>query len=112
MFDTLSRYRSYADVAHEDRCVRRFEITIPARLRPSGQHSFSVLVRDISVAGFSVEAVTAMPRGSLCWLMLPGLGSLQSEVSWNHRGRLGCAFADLMSPIVLEHLVRRFKPKR
>lgn len=111
MYETMSRHRRYADAAFEDRCVRRFEVTMPARLRPAGQHGFSVLVRDISVAGFSVEAVTAMPRGARCWLMLPGLSGLQSEVSWNRKGQLGCAFADLMSPIVLEHLVRRFKAK-
>ncbi len=111
MFETVSLYRPYSEVAHEDRCVRRFEITIPARLRPSGQQSFSVLVRDLSVAGFSAEAVTALAPGGRCWLMLPGLGSLQSEVIWNKHGRLGCAFSDLMSPIVLEHLVKRFKPR-
>lgn len=109
MFETVSRHRPYSEVAHEDRCVRRFEITIPARLRPSGQQSFSILVRDISIAGFSADAVTAIPRGGLCWLMLPGLGGLQSEVIWNKQGRLGCAFADLMSPIVLDHLVKRFR---
>lgn len=109
MFDTLSRTRRFVDPQLEDRCARRFEIKIPARLRPSGASSFVVQVNNISVAGFSCDAVTSMPRGSLCWLMLPGLSGLQSEVSWNERGQLGCAFSTLMSPVVLEHLVRRFR---
>jgi hypothetical protein len=109
MFDTVSRYRRYADAAAEDRCARRFEVRIPARLRPSGSQGFSVLVTDLSIAGFSCEAVTAMPKGALCWLMLPGLSGLQSELIWNDGGRLGCAFDRLLSPMVLDHVVARFR---
>jgi hypothetical protein len=91
----------------EDRCAPRVAISVPAMLRKTGTTGFSVVVRDLSIAGFSCEAVTSMPKGALCWLTLPGLAGLQSEVIWNDGTNVGCAFANLLHQSVLDRILAR-----
>ena len=98
----------YAIAAQEDRCAPRTRLTIPASLRPSGDKGFATTVRDLSLGGFSAEALSKMRPGALCWLTLPGLAALQAEVIWNHDGMVGCAFANLLNPAVFETVVARY----
>ena len=93
------------DETLEDRCAPRSPVQIPASLRRSGAHAFSVVVRDLSIAGFACEAVTSLPKGEICWLTLPGLAGLQAEVVWNDGRIVGCSFASLMSQAVLDRLL-------
>ncbi len=98
----------YAIAAQEDRCAPRTRLTIPGSLRPSGDKGFATTVRDLSLGGFSAEALSRMRPGALCWLTLPGLAALQAEVIWNHEGMVGCAFANLLNPAVFESIVARY----
>lgn len=93
----------------EDRCAERHVVMIEGWLRPSCGHRFPIIIRDISIAGFSCEAVTSMAKGSLCWLSMPGLQGQQSEIVWNTGHMVGCAFANLMSQVVLDHILARHK---
>ncbi|QZH74934.1 MAG: PilZ domain-containing protein [Erythrobacter sp.] len=104
--DTLSRY---ARVAQEDRSAPRTRIMIPAQLRASGSRGFHTVVNDLSLSGFSATAVNRMHPGSICWLTLPGLESLQAEVVWWEGGMAGCAFANLLSPIVHDNVLARYR---
>jgi PilZ domain len=98
----------YLVAAQEDRCAPRTRLAIPASLRPSGDKGFATTVRDLSLGGFSCEALSRMRPGALCWLTLPGLSALQAEVIWNHGGMVGCAFASLLNPAVFEKVVARY----
>ncbi len=98
----------YARAAQEDRCAPRIALKLPATLRPSGAQGFQVVVTDLSIAGFSCDAVTGMRPGALCWITLPGLSGLQAEVAWNDGARVGCAFANLLSQAVLDNLLARY----
>jgi PilZ domain len=91
----------------DDRCGQRHKVKIQASLRRAGDKPFSVIVRDISVSGFSCEAVSSVRPGSLVWITFPGLTGLQSEVSWNDGVMIGCAFSDLMNRAVLDRLMTR-----
>lgn len=106
---TLTRLPSdsYALAAQEDRCAPRLRLSMDASLRPSGQHGFSVVVRDLSLGGFACEAVTGMRSGHLCWLTLPGLAALQAEVVWNDGQMVGCAFANLLNQAVFDAIVAK-----
>ena len=108
MLETTSRNR-YALAAQEDRCAPRSRIAIPASLRPSGGRSFQTQVLDLSLGGFSAACVNRMHPGSLCWLTLPGLESLQAEVVWWQDNLVGCAFANLLSPIVHDSILARYR---
>ncbi len=104
--------RLYEDVFHpyklatlEDRCAPRIRLRISAKLRYSGGQPFSVLVTDLSVAGFRCELTSSARPPALCWLTLPGLGALQSEVAWNDGCQVGCAFSRLIDQAVLDHIL-------
>ena len=64
-------YDPYLRAAQEDRCAPRVSLKLPATLRPSGAPGFQVVVTDLSLGGFSCEAVTGMRPGALCWITLP-----------------------------------------
>lgn len=97
----------YDRAAQEDRCAPRVKVPIDASLRPSGNRGFDVKVIDISIAGFSCEALTGAPAGTICWLTLPGLQALQAAIIWNNGQVVGCAFEPLMNQAVLDHVIAR-----
>lgn len=99
----------YSVASQEDRCAPRTRIAIPASLRPSGGRAFQTSVQDLSLGGFSAVSLTKMHPGSLCWLTLPGLESLQAEVVWCSNGMVGCAFANLLSPIIHDSVLSRYR---
>ena len=103
-----SSQNRYEIAAQEDRCAPRTRLVIPATLRASGARGFQTTVQDLSLSGFSATAVSKMFPGSLCWLTLPGLESLQAEVIWWRDSTVGCAFRNLLSPIVHDNLLARF----
>ena len=106
-FDT--RLRRYEFAAQEDRSAPRSKITIPAQLRASGMRAFHTQVNDLSLSGFSATSPNRMHPGAICWLTLPGLESLMAEVIWWEDGVCGCAFANLLSPIVHDNLLARYR---
>jgi hypothetical protein len=65
-------------------------------------------VFDISISGFSCEAVTSLRAGAICWVTFPGLTSLQAEIIWNDGIRVGCAMSNLLGQAVLDRLVARY----
>ncbi|KLE35692.1 PilZ domain-containing protein [Aurantiacibacter luteus] len=99
----------YEIAAQEDRSAPRTRIMIPAQLRASGARAFQTVVNDLSLSGFSATAINRMHLGSVCWLTLPGLESLQAEVVWWENGVAGCAFANLLSPIVHDNILARYR---
>jgi hypothetical protein len=99
----------YEIAAQEDRSAPRTRLSIPAQLRQSGGRPFQTVVNDLSLSGFSAAAINRMHIGTLCWLQLPGLESLQAEVIWWNNSLVGCAFHNLLSPIVHDNILARFR---
>ena len=100
---------SYASAVQEDRSAPRSRISIPAMLRMSGSKGYQTVVNDVSLSGFSAMSINRMHIGSICWLTIPGLESQQAEVVWWENGLVGCAFQNLLSPIVHDNLLARFR---
>ena len=99
----------YHIAAQEDRCAPRTKLTIPAMLRASGGRAFQSVVHDLSISGFSAASINRMHEGQVCWLTLPGLESLQAQVVWWDNCIVGCAFSELLSPIVHDNLLARWR---
>jgi hypothetical protein len=99
----------YEYAAQEDRSAPRTKISIPAQFRQSGGRAYQTSVLDLSLSGFSASAINRIQNGTLCWLTLPGLESLQAEVIWWDRGIVGCAFQQLLSPIVHDNVLARYR---
>ena len=100
----------YMIAAQEDRCSPRTRLTVPAALRVSGGRGFQTVVSDLSISGFCASSVNRVHPGSVCWLTLPGLESLQAEVIWWDNSLIGCAFDKLLSPVIHDNLLARFQP--
>jgi hypothetical protein len=98
----------YRAASQEDRCGPRTRLTIPATLRASGGRAFQSVVHDLSISGFSGASINRMHEGQMCWLTLPGLESLQAEVVWWDNCVVGCAFSELLSPIVHDNILQRY----
>ena len=98
----------YALAAQEDRCSPRTKLQIPAQLRASGGRAFQTVVHDLSISGFSGSSINRMHVGQICWLTLPNMGSLQAEVIWWENCIAGCAFHELLSPIVHENVLEQY----
>ncbi len=101
----------YEVAAQEDRCAPRTRIAIPATFRSSGGRSFQTMVHDLSLGGFCCSAVNRLQPGTICWITLPGLESQQSEVIWWNNSLVGCAFQNLLSPIVHDNILSRWQPE-
>jgi len=100
----------YTIAAQEDRCAPRMKISIPASLRASGSKGFQTVVHDLSLSGFSAMVVNRLHPGTICWLSLPGLESMQAKVIWWENSLVGCAFNTLLSPIILDNILTRWQP--
>lgn len=98
----------YHTAAQEDRSAPRARLAIPAQFRQSGGRGFQTFVLDLSLSGFSASAISRLQPGTICWLTLPGLESLQAEVVWWDHGIAGCGFVNLLSPIVHEDILARW----
>lgn len=105
---TSSTQDRYEVAAQEDRCAPRVKLTIPGQLRASGGRAFQTVVHDLSISGFSASAISRMHEGQLCWLTLPGLESLQAQVVWWDNCQVGCAFSELLNPVVHENILARY----
>lgn len=101
----------YDIAAQEDRCAPRTRIAIPASLRASGGRSFQTMVHDLSLGGYCASAVNRLQPGTICWITLPGLESLQSEVIWWNNSLIGCAFQNLLSTVVYDNILSRWQPE-
>ncbi len=105
-FDRLDRYST---VAQEDRSAPRTRIAIPASFRASGGRGFQTVVNDLSLSGFSAMAISRLSPGTICWLTLPGLQSMQAEVVWWENSQVGCAFDQLLNPIIHDNILERWR---
>ncbi|MCB2074148.1 MAG: PilZ domain-containing protein [Novosphingobium sp.] len=109
MSANYGRDGGYAVAAQEDRSAPRTRISIPASLRPSGSKGFQTVVRDLSLSGFSATALNRLHPGTVCWITLPGLESMQAQVVWWEEGMVGCAFDKLLSPIIHDNILSRWR---
>lgn len=99
----------YATAAQEDRSAPRTRISIPASLRASGSKSFQTVLNDLSLSGFSAMSINRLHPGTIIWLTLPGLESMQARIVWWDNSIVGCAFEKLMSPIIHDNVLARWR---
>lgn len=99
----------YFAAAQEDRSAPRTRISIPATLRFSGARGIQTVVHDLSLSGFCAAAINRVHPGTVCWLTLPGLEALQAEVIWWDNSLTGCAFNQLLNPIVHDNILARWR---
>lgn len=65
-------------------------------------------MRDLSLAGFSATAMSAIPPRTMCWLTFPESEPRQAKVVWWENGVVGCAFEQLLEQPELEAMLARW----
>jgi PilZ domain len=109
MYDSRLKDRSFfANDQLEDRCAPRTRLAIPAMLRVSGAKAFQSTVLDLSLGGFSTTSCSRIFPGTKVWLTLPNLSPKLAEVVWWENSQVGCAFDQLLSPLIHDPLVQRW----
>ncbi len=106
---TVGMRDPYLLAAQEDRSAPRTRLAIPASMRISGGRGYQTVVHDLSLSGFCAAAVNRVHPGMVCWLTLPGLEALQGEVIWWDNSLAGCAFDNMLSPIVHDNILARYR---
>ncbi|MBV1686933.1 PilZ domain-containing protein [Novosphingobium sp. G106] len=109
MSSSFTSQDRYSTAAQEDRSAPRTRISIPASLRPSGGRSFQTVVQDLSLSGFSAMAINRLNPGTLCWLTLPNMESMEAEVIWWNNSLVGCAFHQLLNPIIHDNILAQWR---
>lgn len=109
MMTTRSSDSRYAIASQEDRSAPRSKVAIPAALRPSGSKGFQTVLNDLSLSGFSATSINRLHPGTLVWLTIPGLESMQAQVVWWENSMVGCAFGQLLSPIIHDNILTRWR---
>lgn len=99
----------YTRASQEDRSAPRTRISIPATLRPSGARGFHTVVSDLSLSGFCCMSINRLPPGALVWLSLPNMASMEAEVIWWNNSLVGCAFHQLLNPIIHDNIIARWR---
>ena len=89
----------------ELRYALRRTVKMRAHLRDRGQTKFEIDVVDLSMSGFRAETSFTLWPGTVVWLTLPGLASLEAVVAWRDKFKYGCAFAKTLHPAVFDHIV-------
>ena len=109
MTPTYNPRDGYAVASQEDRSAPRTKMSIPASIRASGSKAYQTVVRDLSLSGFSATAINRLHPGTLCWITLPGLESMQAQVIWWENSLVGCAFQKLLSPIIYDNILAQWR---
>jgi len=99
----------YAVAAQEDRSAPRIKVAIPGALRASGSKGFQTVLNDLSLSGFSATSINRLHTGTMVWLTMPGLESMQAQVIWWENSMVGCAFNQLLSPIIHDNILARWR---
>ena len=60
-------------------------------------------------ASLALKAINRLNPGTRCWLTLPGMESLEAEVIWWNNGLVGCAFHQLLNPIIHDNIVAKWR---
>jgi hypothetical protein len=92
------------DRAQDNRAALRRSVRLDARVRDRGAGRFAIRVLDLSATGFRGETAFTLPPGSLVWITLPGLQSLEAEIAWQRGEQIGAAFRQPLHPAVFEHI--------
>lgn len=94
-------------VAHNRRRSPRAPMSLDAQLGQGGLARALCKVVDLSRHGARLQTYSAMKRGSLIWLTLPGLPPIAAEVMWADDFAAGCQFRTPLDPEQFDALAGR-----
>lgn len=85
----------------------RQPVSLDAEVGRGGFERALCRVVDISIHGARLQTFTALRRGVVIWLTLPGIGHHAAEVRWADDFAAGCEFKEPLTPEAFAVLVAR-----
>ena len=82
-----------SQATHEQRKVRRVEVSIPSRIRHSRFEVAPVEIRNLSFYGFRADGAPAVKHGDYVSIDLPRIGLVRARIAWAKDGRFGGIFS-------------------
>lgn len=104
--ETVARNACVPALGADNRSTLRKAVKLDARARDRGASRFAIRVVDLSMTGFRAETVFTLRPGTIVWLTLPGLQSLEAEIAWQRGEHIGAAFRQPLHAAVFDHMVR------
>lgn len=74
------------------RKARRVPVSIPSRLRYSGDQLAEIEIKDLSFYGFSASGAVPVDRGSYVSVDLPAIGLVRARIAWIRGEMFGAVF--------------------
>ncbi|URW76602.1 PilZ domain-containing protein [Sphingomonas donggukensis] len=87
------------------RRVPRAPVSLDARVGRGGLDRALCKVTDLSIHGARLQTYSAMKKGSMIWLTLPGIGPVAATVRWSDDFEAGCEFRHPLDPLAFAELV-------
>lgn len=90
----------------DTRATLRLPTKLDARLRDRTGTRGTIRVVDLSLTGFRAETASTLRTGTVVWVTLPGLQSLEATIAWQRGEHIGAAFVRPLHAAVFDHIVR------
>jgi hypothetical protein len=87
------------------RRVPRTPVSLDAKLGRGGLDRALCKVTDLSVQGARLQTYSALRKGAMIWLTLPGVGPRIAHVRWAGEYEAGCEFEEPLTREQYETLV-------
>lgn len=95
----------YWHARHDRRASPRTELRLSGQIRSDRRNTAFVVLRDISVDGFSFRSFDYFAPGTPITLDLKGVGLKPAEVIWEDATRTGCRFAEPLTKAELDTVI-------
>jgi len=92
----------------------RYRMAIPALMEFALEQTISVTITDMSLVGFACDSRQIFTPGTNCWLRLPALPNIapfdimKTRIVRCDGNRMGCAFAQSLTPEQLEPFLTEY----
>jgi hypothetical protein len=87
------------------RSAPRTPVSLDARLGRGGLDRTLCRITDLSLEGARIHTYSALRRGMVIWLTLPGAGQIAATIKWADDFQAGCEFAEPLPEYIYDMLV-------
>jgi len=87
------------------RDLPRAPVSLDAKLQRDGLDRALCRITDLSSEGARIHTYSALKRGMVIWLTIPGAGTVAAEIKWADDFQAGCQFFTALPDHLFEALI-------
>lgn len=85
--------------------ITRAPVSLDAKLGRGGLDRTLCRVTDLSLDGARIHTYSALKRGMVIWLTIPGAGTIAATIRWADDFQAGCQFHESLPEYVYDMLI-------